>query len=168
MSAEGVIQATTAPFHRGQETLTIREFELYREAQTQLDTEREKRASQTVISVERLIEVKLAAADSKNDARFTAGDKALALATMDTKTHLEALNGEQSRLAKDRDRFISRDYYDGVQKEFSQWRDQVNASLSIGKGRDKGIGLSWGVVIGLIGAVVSIASILLVLLRNSP
>lgn len=168
MSAEGVIQATTAPFHRGQETLTIREFELYREAQTQLDTEREKRASQTVVSVERLIDVKLAAAESKNEARFTAGDKALALATMDTRTHLEALNGEQTRLAKDRERFISRDYYDGVQKEFAQWRDQVNAQLHIGKGRDSGIGLSWGVVIGLIGTAVAVGSIVLALMKQSP
>lgn len=154
------------PFSRELQTLTIREFELFREAQAKLEDEKEKRAALALLSAQQSFGDKLIALEAATKAQFAAGEKALDLATEGIQTHLTSLNGEQARLAADRERFISRESYDVAQKEFGIWRDQVNAALSIGAGRDRGIGLSWGVIVGLIGAIVAVISIVLALRRR--
>lgn len=146
-----------SPFDRKADLLTVREFELYRESQNKLDGEREARITLLIRSL-----------SDKTDAQFRASDKALELATAEINKHLDGLNGEQARLAADRERFISRDAYDVAQKEFSIWRDQINAALSIGAGRDRGIGLSWGVITGAIGILVSVVSMIIVLIKLKP
>lgn len=148
-----------SPFSRDADLLTVREFELFREAQSKLEDERKGRTEDNRLSMERLIDVRLLHLKAETEARFTSSDKALSLASLETSQHLRDLNGEQGRILADRDRSVSRDTYEAHQKDFTMWRDQVNKYMSLGQGRDKGIGLSWSVILGGAGFLFGLASL---------
>lgn len=158
-----------APFSRDSDLLTVREFELFRESQSKLEGERQLRMNEAALAAERYVAVQLLHLKAETEAKFVASEKALALASIETAQHLRDLNGEQGRILADRDRSVSRDTYDAQQKEFGAWRDQVNKYMSVGQGRDKGIGLSWSVVLGSAGflfGLVSLAGFIIGLIKK--
>lgn len=90
-------------------------------------------------------------------ARFDAMDKALVLQAEAVGIHLDKLNGEQTRLAADRERFLPRELHEAFLADFRKWQDVVNAQMAVTTGRDRGVSLAWSVGIAVIGIAVAIA-----------
>jgi hypothetical protein len=124
-----------------------------RQWQERFDTERDRRLTEVAVEREKALKIK------------EESDKtALELARQINDLHLANLNGEQARLLADRERFISRESYDISQKDFAVWRDQVNAALSLGTGRDRGVALSWAVLVGAIAVTATLVTLVVKLL----
>lgn len=136
-------------------TVTLREhLSALREADLRFDAERDRRLTEVAIEREKALAIK------------QESDKtALDLARQINDLHLAALNGEQARLAADRERFLSRETYDAQQKDFGVWRDTVNGSLSINAGKGSGVATSWGVVVAVVGILFGAAGIILAVLK---
>lgn len=116
------------------------------------------------LSLREYLEVRLAEMDRRYEQRFAAqeralsnalaaSDKALAVAAREYERRLEALNGEQARLAADRERFVSQDAYD-------TWRDGVNAALSVGAGKERGIAAVWAVGVVVAALILTVVGLL--------
>lgn len=91
------------------------------------------------------------------DIQFEERDKALTLQAIEVHRRLEMLNGEQARLASDRERFLTKEVYDEFRREFDKWREQINNSIAVNSGRERGISLVWVVLLAIIGLGLSIA-----------
>lgn len=135
------------------DSVTLREhLSALREADLKFQAERDRRYTEVARERERALLIK-----------ETADKAALDLARQINDLHLAALNGEQSRLLADRERFVSRDVFEEQQKTLTEWRDTVNSSLNIGTGQQRGVATFWGVLIVLVGMAISVVSLILVL-----
>lgn len=112
---------------------------------------------------ERLFSADLKALENKMMASFAATDKALEVQAIEYERRLSDLNHEQARLAADRERFLSKEVYDGFYKDFGTWRDAANSFMSANGGRDKGVNLAWTVGLALLGAIGAIVGLYLAL-----
>ena len=74
---------------------------------------------------------------------------------------LDALNGEQARLAADRERFVSRELYEQAFHEWRLWRDAVNAQLAGYQGRERGLSALWVAGIGAASVALALLALLL-------
>lgn len=124
--------------------------EAMREQEEKFQQERDRRISEVASEHDKALKIK-----DESD------DRALELARQINDLHLAALNGEQSRLLADRERFISRESYDIAQKDFASWRDSVNASLSMGAGRGAGMAQFYGWIVAGVVLVVTVANFLM-------
>ncbi len=122
--------------------------------QQRFEDERDRRLSEVAVEREKALKIK-----------EEADQRALELARQINDLHLEALNGEQARLAADRERFVNREAYDQQQKDFASWRDAVNASLALGAGTRQGLGQFWAVLVAILGVALAIGGFILALLR---
>ena len=109
------------------------------------------------------VEAKLGTEVAVIQARFAAMDKALVLQAEAVAIHLGKLNGEQGRLAADRERFLPRESHDLFRDDFRKWQDTVNAQLAVNAGRDRGVGIAWSVglagltlLLGVVGVIITL------------
>lgn len=91
------------------------------------------------------------------DLQFAARDKALSLQAIEIHRRLDALNGEQTRIALDRERFLTREIYDEYHRDIEKWRETINSYTAVSSGRDRGISLVWVVLLALVGVGLSVA-----------
>jgi tetrahydromethanopterin S-methyltransferase subunit G len=113
------------------------------------------------LTLRELLEVdkKLAVLEAHMKQKMDAAEKALQLQAREYDRRLDALNHEQTRLAVDRERYLPREIYEShlkeidtkiwtFKKDLDDFKSTVNNYISATIGRDRGIGLSWGVLLG--------------------
>lgn len=111
------------------------------------------------IPLREYVETLLTHESTATNARLDAMDKALILRTAEIERHLAALNGEQSRLAADRERFLPREIHDTFLSDFRKWQDVVNAQMASTTGRDRGVSIAWSIGVALVGFFLGAAGI---------
>lgn len=107
------------------------------------------------IELKVFLESKIDALEKIIITRIDAGDKALAIQTREFERRLLDLNGEQARLAADRERYLPRELFDQSAKDMNNWRSLVEGFMATIRGQSKGLSLSWSIFSALIGALVS-------------
>lgn len=150
---------------KGSDFVTLREFESWQKSQAEIAKLRQELVEEARQGLERLTDERFRALIQIINERQQAEQEALKLAREINNLHLAALNGEQARLLADRERFVNREAYEQQQKDFTSWRDTVNAALQLGAGKERGIGAFWGVMVASIGAAVGVGALLLAVLR---
>lgn len=73
------------------------------------------------------------------DALRVAEAEALRIQAKEYERRLEALNGEQARLADERASFVNREIWDRIQDEDRRWKTRVDLLIERGAGEKKGI-----------------------------
>ena len=89
--------------------------------------------------------------------REAAAKEALEIQTDEVHRRLNDLNGEQSRLSADRERYLQKEVHEPWKAGIDHWREQVNVFIAGNSGRDKGLSLAWVVAVALIGMALSMA-----------
>jgi hypothetical protein len=105
------------------------------------------------------ITTRLDAADRAVVIQLDAKEKALMLKSAEVERRLEMLNGEAGRLAKVLAESVPREVWEQSQQGWNDWRTTVEQRLNLTSGRDRGIGLSWGTILG-IGSIIGVLVLL--------
>jgi hypothetical protein len=95
----------------------------------------------------------IAELEKRIELRFDLADKALAIQTEEFKRRLGDLNGEQARLAKDRERFLPREIHEASVKETAVWRERVEGFMSGIRGQARGVDRTWSAIIAVFSAI---------------
>src|SRR5467141_963321 len=95
------------------------------------------------IELKVFLESKIDALEKVIMARMDAGALALSIQTREFERRLGELNGEQARLAKDRERYLPREMFDQSAKDMNNWRTLVEGFMATIRGQSKGLSLSW-------------------------
>lgn len=94
--------------------------------------------------------------------RMASADKALQLQAKEYERRMELLNNEAQRLERAAALTVSRDTWDGFQKEYAALEKRVATELADRSGRGKALPL----VISVMGAVIAAAAFVITYLRH--
>ena len=108
--------------------------------------------------------------------RFAAAKQALELQAKEYDRRLDHLNGEQGRMAVDRERFLPRESFEIFKNELDKRREierkeldlrttHMDKFMAASSGRDAGIGISWGVIVALIATIGAAVGVLVVVAK---
>jgi len=102
------------------------------------------------------LEMQIAHLHEKVDGKFFSRDKALELQAEANKIHFVQLNNEAARILKAAETTVSRDTWEGFQKEYQAYKASTERALTLAAGKASGVGMVTGLMFTAAGALIPV------------
>lgn len=119
------------------------------------------------ITIREYIDFRVTALQEFIEERLRGMDKALTLQEEKNEHHFTALNGEQSRLAADRERYLPRELFDREMQNLKAWREDTAKQLAARTGEAHGSSDLWSRMFSVAALLVAVGTLIVLIARSS-
>jgi hypothetical protein len=113
--------------------------------------------SKDIATLKQLLFLKIDGLEKLTQSKFEMQEQALFLQTKETERRLDGLNGEAGRLQAIQATYLPREVYSANQLRVDIKFDDISKQINIAHGISKGIGISWNVIVIVLGFIISVA-----------
>lgn len=107
----------------------------------------------------------LAAVKEQSNAAMSAAAKAIDKAELATERRFESVNEFRSTLSDQAKTFINREEYEAKHKNLEDKINILQSRMDSREGADKGVGQSWGFIVGAVGIIYGAASTVAIIMH---